>query len=133
MRILLADDDHRARAALQLLLMCEGEWSVIGECADSDELLAKVIELKPDTVILDWELTGSSQTPMAHVVRALDGGARVIALSSQQESRQVALSAGADAFVSKAEPPERLLAVLQRFAQDSCPGIGQHDVHVPEN
>jgi DNA-binding NarL/FixJ family response regulator len=37
----------------------------------------------------------------------------VIALSGRSEARLAALSAGADAFVSKGDPPERLLAAIR--------------------
>jgi DNA-binding NarL/FixJ family response regulator len=36
----------------------------------------------------------------------------VIVLSGRPEARQAVLDAGADAFVSKVEPPERLLAAI---------------------
>jgi DNA-binding NarL/FixJ family response regulator len=37
---------------------------------------------------------------------------RVIVLSGQPEVEEDALAAGADAFLSKADPPERLLAAM---------------------
>jgi DNA-binding NarL/FixJ family response regulator len=37
----------------------------------------------------------------------------VTVLSAQSEARRAALAAGPDAFVSKADPPERLLAAVQ--------------------
>jgi hypothetical protein len=37
----------------------------------------------------------------------------VIALSGRPEARQAALGAGADAFASKGDPPERVLAVIK--------------------
>jgi hypothetical protein len=37
----------------------------------------------------------------------------VIALSGRPEARQAAIYAGADAFVSKADPPERLLMTIR--------------------
>jgi CheY-like chemotaxis protein len=39
----------------------------------------------------------------------------VIALSGRPEARQAALLAGADSFVSKADPPDRLLVAI-----DTC-------------
>jgi CheY-like chemotaxis protein len=66
----------------------------------------------PDLILLDWELPGlpkiGSMTGLQNVYPNL----LVIVLSGRPEVRQKALAAGADAFVSKADPPERLLAVL---------------------
>jgi CheY-like chemotaxis protein len=38
----------------------------------------------------------------------------VIALSGRHEARRAALAAGANAFVSKTDPPETLLAAIGR-------------------
>jgi CheY-like chemotaxis protein len=41
----------------------------------------------------------------------------VIVLSGRPEVRQAALAAGAEAFVSKADAPQQLLAALRRLVQ----------------
>ena len=46
-----------------------------------------------------------------------------VALSGRPEERQVALDAGVDAFVSKADPPERLLATIDDCRADSTDGV----------
>ena len=45
-------------------------------------------------------------------IRQAYPSAQIVAMSSRPETRQVALEAGADAFVCKGDPPETLLAVL---------------------
>jgi DNA-binding NarL/FixJ family response regulator len=42
----------------------------------------------------------------------------VVALSGRPESRRTALAAGVNAFVSKGEPPERLLAAVEGCCVD---------------
>ena len=42
----------------------------------------------------------------------------VIALSGWPEARRASLDAGADAFVSKGDPPEQLLAAINSFGPD---------------
>jgi CheY-like chemotaxis protein len=46
----------------------------------------------------------------------------VIVLSGQPEAEQDALDAGADAFVSKADPPEQLLAAMCASAPAALQG-----------
>ena len=120
MRILLADDQAKVRSALRLCLEQEPGMSVMGEATDADELLAQVRTACPDIVLLDWELpglqaanpsTGSGQGLLS-ALRTLCPCLKVIALSGRPETRQVALPAGADAFVSKGDPPEQLLAAV---------------------
>jgi DNA-binding NarL/FixJ family response regulator len=55
----------------------------------------------------------------------------VIALSGRPEARQAALAAGANDFVSKSDPPDRLLAAIDGCcASDRNP---QHDREDPDD
>ena len=112
MRVLLADDQSKVRSALRLLLEQEPELSGVSEATDADELLAQVGTVCPDIVLLDWELPGLPRHDALSALRARCPRLKVIALSGRPEARQAALAVGADAFVSKGEPPERLLAAV---------------------
>ncbi len=112
MRILLADDQPKVRSALRLLLEQEPEMSVVGEAAEVEDLLAQVEATQPDLVLLDWELPGLQAADLLPTLRSLHPRLKVIALSGRLEARQAALTAGAEAFVSKGDPPERLLAAV---------------------
>ena len=112
MRVLLADDQTKVRSALRLLLEQEPGLSVVGEAAEAEDLLAQVGTECPDLVLLDWELPDQGGAATLAGLRAARPGLMVIALSGQPEARQAALAAGADAFVSKGDPPERLLAAV---------------------
>ena len=120
MRVLLADDRPKTRFALQLLLERQPGIQVVGEAADAEELLVRAMETLPNVVLLDWELPnlaidGSSLSSLRGVCPHLC----VIVLSGRPETRMTALAAGADAFVSKADPPERLLAAVRNAGTDS--------------
>ena len=112
MRVLLADDQTKVRSALRLLLEQQPGLSVVGEAAEAEDLLAQVEATQPDLVLLDWELPGLRTDDRLSALRTLCPQLKVIALSGQPEARRAALAAGADAFVSKGDPPERLLAAV---------------------
>jgi DNA-binding response OmpR family regulator len=63
-------------------------------------------------VLLGWELPGLPAVDSLLALRQIRSDLMVIALSGRPEARQVALDAGANAFVSKSDPPERLLAAI---------------------
>jgi DNA-binding NarL/FixJ family response regulator len=112
MRVLLADDQAKVRSALRLLLMHEPEVEIIGEAVDSTGLLDWVKVVCPDLILLDWELPGLPSVALLPLLHDFCPRLQVIALSGRPEARQAALNAGADAFASKGDPPERLLAAL---------------------
>ena len=128
MRVLLADDQTKVRSALRLLLEQEPGLSVVGEADEAEGLLTQVQRTQPDVVLLDWELPGlraadpstpstgsgaSSGQRLLSALRSVGCPLRVIALSGHVEACEEALAAGADAFVSKGDPPERLLTTLR--------------------
>lgn len=113
MRVLLADDQLKVRSALRLLLEQQPAISVIGEAVDATGLLDWLRVTCPDVLLLDWELPGFEAGTLLPTLRALCPHLRTIALSSRPEMRRAALAAGADAFVSKGDPPERLLAAIR--------------------
>jgi DNA-binding NarL/FixJ family response regulator len=113
MRVFLADDQPKVRSALRLLLEQDLETSVVGEAAKAEDLLAQVQATRPDLLLLDWELPGLwAANSLLPGLRALNPCLLVIALSGRPDVYRAALAAGADAFVSKGDPPERLLSAV---------------------
>jgi len=112
MDVLLADDQAKVRSALRLLLNQEPDVNVLGEAVDATGLLDWVRAACPDLVLLDWELPGFSPDLLT-TLREICSSLTVVALSGQPDARRAALEAGTDAFVSKGDPPERLLAAIR--------------------
>jgi two-component system invasion response regulator UvrY len=128
MRTLLADDNGEIRAALRLLLEELGEADVL-EAGDLDQALAALEPAGVDVVLLDWELpegdyVGGSTAEFVRESKQRAPGCRMIAMSGRPESRGESLRAGCDAFVSKNDPPDQLLALL---------GVARCDYGVPPN
>ena len=115
MKILLADDNPEVRSALRLLLEQEPVSAMVIDVEDAQELRVHLNGDCPLVLLLDWELPGLQSGDILSLVRAHCPRMKVIALSSKYEARQAALSAGVDAFVSKAEPPEQILSTIWAF------------------
>ena len=118
-RIVVADSDRRVRAALRVLLREEPELVLVGESSDLPCLVALVRELKPDLVLLDWELPGRPAAAVLLAQTSLDYRPKVIVFSGRPESEEAVLAAGADAFVSKGDSPEALLSAFRELTQES--------------
>ena len=112
MRILVADEQPKVRFALRVLLARQDDCSVIAETGNAEEMLAQAEVTQPDLILLGWELPGLSAAASLDALHEVCPKIVVIALSAWPEARQAALGAGADAFVSKADPPERLLQAI---------------------
>ena len=112
MRILVADSVAKVRFALRVMLGQRPELEQIGEAVDTEDLLDKVRELTPDVVLLDWKLRGRPAGDAVRSVRSCCPGTYLIVLSDHPEVRLEAMAAGANSFVSKVDPPERLVAAI---------------------
>jgi DNA-binding NarL/FixJ family response regulator len=113
MRVLIADDEHEVRAALHILLKHQPETEVVGEATALPELAEQIDALQPDMLILDWGVIAGTPGILSSW-RARYPQLAVIVISGRTDVRQAALDAGVDAFISKNDPPERLLAALRR-------------------
>ncbi len=112
MKVLLADSP-KICSALRLLLEQEAGVEVVAEVFRADDLLSAVGRTEPDLLLLGWDLPGGLSTGLLSALGTFFPDLRVIALSGRPEARRLALEAGVDGFVSKGEPPERLLAALR--------------------
>jgi DNA-binding NarL/FixJ family response regulator len=119
MRILLADGQPRVRFALRVLLERDQGYQVVGEVCDAVDLLCRAQECCPDLVLLGWELPGLEEPDALVTLRELCPHLVVIALSGRPEARHAAATAAVDAFVSKTEPADRLLATIEECVASS--------------
>lgn len=113
MHIVLADDDSDVRQALICLLEDECDLQLASEARNSSEVLCSLTETCPDVVLLDWELPGMNGCDLLAQMRELCPEVKVVALSAYPEACEEAASAGVQWFVSKGDPPEKLLATVR--------------------
>jgi DNA-binding NarL/FixJ family response regulator len=116
-KVYLADAKLEERSALRLLLL-DLKMEVVGEADDWAGTVAQVPVICPDILLVDWDLLSKVPGVDLDEIRKACKGALVIVLISPLEARQqAALSAGADAFISKGETPERVAAHLRAVAE----------------
>jgi DNA-binding NarL/FixJ family response regulator len=115
-RVYLADTKLEERNALRLVLL-DLNMEVVGEAADWATALAQAPVSRTDMLLIDWDLLPNSPTAALDKLRLACPAALVIILISHLDARhQAALSAGADAFISKGETPERVAERLLSVA-----------------
>jgi DNA-binding NarL/FixJ family response regulator len=119
LRILIAGGRSLTRSALRLLLQEAKGFEVVGEAADSEELLAEVQAKHPGVVLLEWELPGQPGLELLPALRGRNSRPVVMVLSGRPELERVVRDAGAHAFFNLGEPPKRLLATLQAVQENA--------------
>jgi DNA-binding NarL/FixJ family response regulator len=115
-RVYLADALTKERLALRLMVL-DLKMEVAGEAADWPTTLIQVPISGTDMLLVDWGLLPKTPAAALEALRRACPSALVIVLISHLEARQqAALSAGADAFISKGETAERVAEHLRTVA-----------------
>jgi two-component system, NarL family, invasion response regulator UvrY len=113
-RLLLVDDHAIVRAGYRHLLERHEGYAVIGEAAAADEAYAMFRELRPDIVITDLAMPGTSGLDAIQRILRADATARVLVFSmhASPDLALAAMRAGALGYVTKSSPPDVLLRAI---------------------
>ena len=123
MRILLIDDHSVFREALgALLVQRDPSIEIVGERSSARDGIRAVSELRPDLVLVDIMLGGTSGIAAVRELRRLEMQCRILVLTAIVEPGFVvdALSAGADGYALKEQTIDDVLMAIQRVSR----GVG---------
>jgi len=114
MHVFLADNDIDTLSALRLLLNQQSGIKVVGQAMQVDELVTMLSEIRPDVLLLEWQLKGGVNADLIAQLRTITPFG-VIVIGNHSEQHTAVLNAGADVFISKGDAPDSLLAILADF------------------
>ncbi len=122
LRIMIVDDQKRARDSLRALLRT---WDLAGEIQEATnglEAIGLVDIFCPDIIVMDVRMVKMDGIQAAKIIKNKAPNVKIIILSLYPDYDQDAMRACADAFVSKGESPERLLTIIQLVSAgvESC-------------
>ena len=111
--ILIVDDQKAVRNGLKAMFSHIPEFEVVGEAANGQEAIQWAAANLPDIVLMDIKMPVMDGLKATRHLRKLNFPIVVVLISISADGETEALAAGADAFFSKNERPEQLLAVLK--------------------
>ena len=118
-RILLVDDHEIVRLGLKALINRHPDMEVVAEAATSTEAVTKSLAFKPDVVVLDIRLGGSSGIDACHEITAQLPDTKVIMLTSYAEDDMLfaAIRAGAAGYVLKQAGGQDLMRAIETVGE----------------
>jgi DNA-binding NarL/FixJ family response regulator len=120
-KLIIADDNPRARHGLRAILAAHPELEVVGEASRGDEALALAETLRPDVAIMDVRMPLMDGIQAARAIKHRWAHIRVVLISIYAEYQTEARSIGADAFLVKGCPAEELIAAVINQKTDAAP------------
>src|SRR5437016_11801280 len=120
-RLLIADGHLAVREGLRSLIDPDPDFKVVGEAADGIEAARKALELRPDLIVLDNSMPGMTGLEVARMLRDNLPATKIVFLTLDPGIRDLALATGADAHISKDQPPQEIMRVVRAAAGIAAP------------
>ncbi|MCU7932620.1 MAG: response regulator transcription factor [Candidatus Thiodiazotropha sp. (ex Codakia rugifera)] len=115
-KIIIAEDHNILRAGLKALLTSNPQFEVIGEADNGREAIRRVIDLKPDLVIMDLSMPGLNGMDAIREIkeRMPDVKTLVLTVHNEEEYVLASLKAGANGYVLKDATQNELMTAAER-------------------
>ena len=117
-RILVADDHYIVRIGLVALVNTEPDMEVVAEAADGAQACELFSRFTPDLALMDLQMPVKSGIEATMEIRNSFPSARILMLTAYDGDEDIykALQAGAQGYVLKSSPGEKLIPALRAVA-----------------
>lgn len=114
-RVLIVDDHDIVRAGIRMLLDAQPDMAVIGEASDGKEAIEMAGSMKPDVVLMDISMPGTTGIEATRAIKKTNSQIEVVGLTMHAEDRYFfqLLQAGASGYVVKGAAPRELLEAVR--------------------
>ena len=118
-RIVLVDDHEVVRLGLKSLLERHPQFEVVGEAGSAREAMEQVAALKPEVVLMDIRLPGTSGIEACEEIVNKYPGTKVFMLTSYAEDEMLfsAIRAGASGYILKQIGSDDLIKALEAVSR----------------
>jgi len=126
--VFLADDHAMVCDGLAALLASQQGISIVGQCGNGLEVVKKILEVKPDVVILDITMPGLNGLDICYKLSRKAKYTSVLVLTMHDDERLIvrAMENGASGYLLKESAAERLTEAVRAVAKGDVyfgPGI----------
>lgn len=135
--VLVCDDSRQIRSLVKTCLNTFGVKRV-AEAADADDAFGKLVELKPDLVITDWNMPPTSGLELVRRIRQSDDSpdpyVPIIMLTGHTELGRVrtARDNGVSSFLAKPMSADSLYKRIVSLVEDHRPFVRSGDFFGPD-
>jgi DNA-binding NarL/FixJ family response regulator len=113
--ILLVDDHPIVREGLRAVLEVQPDFSVIGEAGSGAEAVDRILQLRPDVILLDLHMPDMDGVEVLRQIHAEQPDARVIVFTAFDTDERIlsAVQAGVQGYLLKGAPREELFNAIR--------------------
>lgn len=118
-KILIADAQYLVRAGLKSILSAEKNFRIVGEAANSSELLQLTKEYLPDVIIFDYNSDKNFLQEDMELVRKISPNSNFLIISADESKSSIykAIELGAVSFLTKECDKEEIVGAIYATAK----------------
>ncbi len=121
--VLIVDDEPSIREMIAVALEMAGYRYI--EAGDARQAHSLVVDERPNLIILDWMLPGTSGIDLARRLKREDSTAEIpiimLTAKTEEDNRVQGLEVGADDYITKPFSPREMVARLKAVLRRSTP------------
>ena len=117
-RVFIADDHELVRYALRTMLEAEPDIIVVGEAADGEQAVERVLDVVPDVVLLDMRMPKMTGVEVCRLIHEALPDPKILILTSFDDDDEVfgVLANGASGYIMKDTRPESVVQAVRAVA-----------------
>jgi two-component system invasion response regulator UvrY len=114
-RIIIADDHAQVRKTWKMLLQTDKEIDVIAECSSGEEVINSALELNPDVILMDINMTPINGFEATREILKSQPHIKIIGVSinNQPGYARHMMDHGAKAYVTKNSSKEEMILAIK--------------------
>ena len=115
-KVMVVDDHPLMRVGVASIVNARPDMTVVAQTGTGEEAVVLYQRHRPDITLMDLRLSGMSGVDAILAIRANDGRARFVVLTTYEGDEDIhqALDAGAQGYVIKGMPYQTLIEALHR-------------------
>jgi two-component system response regulator DegU len=121
-KVMIVDDHALVRQGLRKILSLEEDFIIVGEAQDGNEVIPKVLSLKPDVVLMDINLPGKNGIELTEEIKQKMPEVNVLTLTIESDQHMVykIIKAGALGYILKDIDPATLYEAIRLVAKGNA-------------
>jgi len=121
-RVLVADDEALARDELLYLLKQEHDIDIVGEAANGEDALSKILQTEPDVIFLDIQMPKLDGLTLARKLIEMGFETRIVFATAYDQHAIQAFEVNAVDYLLKPFEAERVKIAIERIRQVKSTG-----------